>query len=195
MGGSGLQYYKPNFKVLGVELPAAFDPDTQQIHFPVASACTAIGVDVRWQRPRLLRDFAEHVTRLRLPTQGGPQELLCISYDALGLWLATIQAERTSERVRERIREFRRLVMAAASDILAGKLKPVPLNERRRAARGGVAEALQIESRLSAVERAVFVGEPTGEGNSRTCPCPYCGRPLLVNVETVTVVAAVDDAE
>jgi hypothetical protein len=148
----------------------------------------------------LRRDYAEHILTLRLPTSGGPQELLCVEYEALALWLATVHDGKAGERSRDRIRAFRAQVMAAASDILMGRLQPVPLEARRGSGRRGVASLLmQAEGRIVALERVVFVGEPS-EGTTagmagrdagddvRVTPCPHCGGLLHVRVGVVEAV-------
>ncbi len=195
MGVPSLQFHRVEFSELGITLPAAFDPATQRLHFPVATSCAAIEVDVRTQRPRLQREYAEHLARIRLPTTGGPQELLCIEYEALGLWLATIQTQRVSDRTRSRIRYFRAQVMAAASDILLGRAHPLTLDERRqrRSARDGDTGLQLVEGRVAALERAVFVGDPGEEddagGETRSARCPHCGRPIKVTVGDLRIVA------
>lgn len=184
----------------GVEVPAAFDPDAQHLYFPVATVCAALELDARPQRARLRREFAEYVRELRLPTTGGAQDLLCVEYEALALWLATMQPSRVGERHRERIRLFRVQVMAAATDILTGRLQPVPLDARRRTGGngGGMASLLlQAEERIAALERVVFVGEPSEKesgvaGAGWVTPCPYCGG--LLHVEMGVVEAVPDRA-
>jgi len=173
----------------GLEFPAAFDPDAQRLYFPVATVCAALELEVRPQRARLQRDYADHVDKFRLPTDGGPQTLLCVEYEALALWLATAQSGKASARFRERLRLFRAQVMAAASDILMGRLQPIPMEERRRAARGSVAQALQLETRIEQLERAVFVGEPV-EDDARFSHCPHCGGAIRVIVGTLQIAPA-----
>ncbi len=193
MGVPSLQYHcvaLPAFP--GLELPAAYDPAEQRLYFPVATVCSALEVDVRSQRARLQRDFAEHIIRMRLPTAGGVQELLCVEYEALALWLATIQAGKASERFRRRLREFRTQVMAAATDILMGRLQPVPLEDQRRGrASGRDTLLLQVEGRVAQLERAVFVGEPgeddTDMGMTRHGRCPHCGGTIKVSVGTLQI--------
>jgi hypothetical protein len=129
-----------------------------------------LGLDVRVQRRRAQRDFAEHVDKLTLRTNGGDQELVCLEYEALALWLATAQGSN-----------------ADASDIMTGRLEPMTFDERRKVARGSVAGLL--EARLANLERAVFVGEPAGAGDDgRLSRCPACGVLLRVSdviLETV----------
>jgi len=190
MGVPALRYHRVTLPAFpGLELPAAFDSDTQRLWFPVATVCEALELEVRPQRARVQRDYAEHVDKFRLPTDGGPQTLLCVEYEALALWLATTQGSKSNARFRERLRFFRAQVMAAASDILMGRLQPVPLEERRRAARGSIAQALQLETRIEQLERAVFVGEPA-EDDARISHCPYCGGAIRVTVGTLQVTPA-----
>lgn len=208
MAVPALQYHRVTFPAFpGVEMPAAYDQDAQRLYFPVATVCAALELDARPQRARLRREFAEHVRELRLPTAGGPQDLLCVEYEALALWLATMQTSRVGERHRDRIRTFRAQVMAAASDILMGRLQPVPLDTRRNSGNsrgGGMASLLlQAEERIAALERVVFVGEPpaeretagTGADDVRVTPCPYCGGLLHISVGTVEAVPAHPDGE
>jgi hypothetical protein len=132
---------------------------------------------------RKRRDFGDHLAHMRLATAGGPQELLCIEYTALGLWLATIQEGRVTSRTRERLRLFRSAVMAAASEILMGRIPPARPPQGRL-------EGL-TEQRLAHLERAVFVGEPdeaeTSSGDSRAARCPHCGGALRVTVGTLQI--------
>lgn len=145
----------------GIELPAAYDAEEQRLWFPIATVCSILELDVRVQRRRAQRDYAEHVDKLTLSTKGGMQELACLEYEALALWLATIGNSSNDSVIQERIKRLRRQVMAAASDIMTGKLQPVPFNERRR-----TGDSL-VKSRLAALERAVFVGEPTEQEGLR----------------------------
>lgn len=178
MGAIGPHYYRVPLEALGLELPARRLADGR-LFFPLATACAAIELDLRRQRERVRRDYPDHIERLRLATAGGPQELLCIEYEALGLWLATVQGKSKNERQQERLRLFRRLVMAAASDILMGRLKPVPMNERQQDL---------TELRLAELERAVFVGEPSDEADMVSGHCPQCGCPLRIDAASLVFV-------
>jgi hypothetical protein len=85
-------------------------------------------LDLKTQRAKVNRDYREYLSKRRLSTAGGLQELLCIEWEALAMWLANIQDQRTTHRdARRRLRAFRARVMAAASAILSGQAKDVPL--------------------------------------------------------------------
>ena len=193
MGVPDLTYHTVPLPTLGVELPAAFAPDAQRLYFPVATVCAALELDLKYHRGKVQREYKEFTERLRLPTAGGPQELLCIEWTALGLWLATIQGERTtSDTTRTRLRIFRSQVMAAASAILLGQAEAIALVEPRGRRRGATD---LIETRLAQLERAVFVGEPAGEDDERIAACPHCGRPIRVSRVYLEAVSDSGDEE
>jgi len=179
MGVPELTYHNVPLPALGINLPAAFAPATQELYFPVATVCEALRLEVRQQRARVNRDYPEYTEKLRLQTDGGPQELLCIEWTALGLWLATIHHEKTADEARKRLRAFRVAVMTAASLILQGKAEAMALT---KPARQREANSLMLEhdSRLAALERAVFVGEPAETETGRISRCPNCGVALGV---------------
>jgi hypothetical protein len=187
MGDPDLQYYPVELAAFpGVELVAAYDDPEQRLWLPVATVCSMLGLDPRHQRQRVERDYAEHVEKFTLPTSGGPQELVRLEYEALGLWLATVQAGKTSTPVKAALKKFRAQVMAAASDILQGKLHPVTFDERRKSARaGGNSLLLEYHNRLAALERAIFVGEDPRDdagggvgGRLHLGRCPRCQAQL-----------------
>jgi len=188
MGVPDLQRHEIDLGAMfpGVVLPCVYDPATGRIWFPIATTCALLELDTRSQRARAQRDYAAHVDTYRLPTAGGPQELLCIEREALALWIATAQEGKAAPGARDRLRRFRRLVMAGATAILTGKSLPVPFDERPRGRLAALTEA-----RVAQLERAVFVGDPeeseTFAGDSRTARCPHCGGALRVTVGTLQI--------
>lgn len=90
------------------------------------------------------------------------------------------------------MRAFRARVMAAASAILSGQAKDVPLEGPLRRA-GAITLMLQHDERLAQLERAVFVGEPLNEDDSRVGRCPHCGG--AIRVTTVSFEAVPEGGE
>jgi hypothetical protein len=181
-------------------LLALYDPTTGRLWFPIATVCLALSLQARPQRARVQRDYPEHVEKLKVPTQGGPQDQVCIEYEALGLWIATAKDGKAGEEAQYRLNRFRALVMAGASDILLGISKPITFEERRaqsqrslppaspRALGDGYGSLLaEHDTRIGSLERAVFVGEPE-EDDSRATSCPYCGGALRVFADSYQIV-------
>jgi hypothetical protein len=181
----------------GVVLPCVYEPERGLIWFPVATVCERLSLDARSQRARVQREYPGHIEKFRLPTDGGPQELLCIEYEALALWIATAQDGKATPLAQERLRRFRALVMAGASDILLGRSTPMPFDERRQRSRalakeGEVSDQMGLlmehDTRIGSLERAVFVGEPP-EDDGRVARCPHCGGAIRVTASSFNVVA------
>jgi hypothetical protein len=82
--------------------------------------------------------------------------------------------------------------MAAASAILSGRAKDVALEGQLRRA-GAITLMLQHDERLAQLERAVFVGEPLNEDDSRVDRCPHCGG--AIRVTTVSFEAVPEGGE
>jgi hypothetical protein len=192
MGVPDLQRHRVSLEALfpGVVLPCMYDPATGRIWFPIATTCALLDLDPRSQRMRAQRDYAEYVEKFRLPTDGGPQELLCIEYEALALWISSAQEGKATPAAQARLRRFKMLVMAGASDILMGRSTPVPMEERRKGIRAGGQRALlqEHDTRLGTLERAVFVGDPeedTQDTIRRSVSCPECGHSFPVKVRSI----------
>jgi hypothetical protein len=192
MGLPEKTYHRVPLSALGVELMAAFLPETQALWFPVATVCEALQLDLKYHRGKVQREYKELTDKLRLPTDGGPQEQICIEWTALAHWLSTIQGGKTtSDTTRGRLRTFRANVMAAASLILLGQVEAIALVERKRP-RGANSVMLEHDARLAQLERAVFVGEPEegADADPRVGHCPYCGGAIAIDTQSIAFVRA-----
>lgn len=196
-GGELHQIELPAFP--GVLLPAIFLPDAGLLYFPVGQVCDALGIaDVKRQRAKVRRDYADSIETLSIPTTGGDQATLCIEWEALGGWLVSIHDGRIGDAQREHLRIFRRQVWRAASDILQGKHTATALPDpasRRGELAGLRALALQTESRVGRLERVVSITDDeddasTGDLSSRVGYCPHCGGAIRVLLGSIVVTTA-----
>jgi hypothetical protein len=78
MSVPSLKYHRIPLPALGAELPGRMRQAIQLLHFPVATVCAALQLDLKTQRTKVNRDYSEYLSKLRLSTAGGPQELMCI---------------------------------------------------------------------------------------------------------------------
>jgi hypothetical protein len=197
-GGELHQIELPAFP--GVLLPAVFLPDVGALYFPVAHIAKALDVDDKTQRIRVKRDYPQQIEDLALPTTKGERPMVCIEWEALGGWLASIQETRIGEAQRERLRVFKRRVWRAASDILQGKHPATALPDpasRRGDLAGLRALALQTESRVGRLERVVYISEDeapadsdAGRLTSYIGSCPHCGGAIRLTLGNVLIVSA-----
>jgi hypothetical protein len=75
MSVPSLKYHRIPLPALGAELPGRMRQAIQLLHFPVATVCAALQLDLKTQRTKVNRDYSEYLSKLRLSTAGGPQSL------------------------------------------------------------------------------------------------------------------------
>ena len=86
---------------------------------PIADA---LGLDWRSQRARMARDpiLTEGRVTMTIPSQGGPQETVCLRLDLIHGWLFTIDHDRVKPELRERVLLYKRHCYAALNEYFHG---------------------------------------------------------------------------
>lgn len=113
---------------MGTELMAARNVDGQ-IWAGVRWMCDGIGLS-KGQRDRQLLNIqsdkvlSQGASNLRLPTNGGMQEVLCLKLDFVPLWLAKISITPTMERETPELAETLEQYQLHAKDVLAAAFLP-----------------------------------------------------------------------
>lgn len=113
---------------MGTELMAARDSDGQ-IWAGVRWMCDGIGLSKGQKDRQLLNIQSDKVlsqgaSNLRLPTNGGMQEVLCLKLDFVPLWLAKINITPTMKRETPELAETLEQYQLHAKDVLAAAFLP-----------------------------------------------------------------------
>lgn len=114
---------------MGTELMAARD-DGGQIWAGVRWMCDGIGLS-RGQRDRQITNIQEDkvlakgASNLRLPTNGGVQNVLCLALDFVPLWLAKISITPTMEMETPELADKLEQYQLRAKDVLAAAFLPI----------------------------------------------------------------------
>lgn len=84
--------------------------DEPQVYVPIRPICDYLGLDWSSQRQRLNRDevLAEGVVVITIPSEGGPQKMVCLPLDLLPGWLFGMTASRVKTELRDKIIRYRR---------------------------------------------------------------------------------------
>jgi hypothetical protein len=87
-----------------------YGSNAAQVYVPIRPLCDYLGLDWSSQRQRLNRDevLAEGVVIITIPSEGGPQKMVCLSLDLLPGWLFGITARRVKPAIKEKIARYRR---------------------------------------------------------------------------------------
>lgn len=87
------------------------------IFLPVRPMCLALGIDFSSQMHRIRRHdvMSAALRRVRIETVGGSQVFQCLELESVLMWLATIEARRVKEELRERLLVYQRWVFKRVS--------------------------------------------------------------------------------
>lgn len=113
---------------MGAELIAARD-NNGQIWAGVRWMCDGIGLNENQSRAERKKIQADRVlskggSNLTLPTNGGPQDVLCLKLDFVPLWLAKISITPTMEQETPELAEKLMQYQLSAKDVLATAFMP-----------------------------------------------------------------------
>lgn len=96
------------------------------IYIAVAPICETLGLVVRKQRERIMRDpiLSEGGTIMVLPSPGGPQETLCLRLELIHGWLFTLDESRVrDDETKQKVLAYKRECYRVLYEHFMGKGK------------------------------------------------------------------------
>ena len=88
----------------------------------VSPLCRALGIAENKQHRRIRVNPQFKVRPYGLPSEGGAQETLCIPVRQVGMWICTINANKVSDTVRDKLITFQEHLQVAIHDHLTGRV-------------------------------------------------------------------------
>lgn len=96
----------------------AIKTEDGKIFTSVKKICEDLGITTNGQVERIKRDeiLKEGVRIIRVPSEGGNQDTLCLDIECLPFWLTGIQANRCKDEVKTQLVEFKKKAQKMLSD-------------------------------------------------------------------------------
>jgi hypothetical protein len=135
--------------------------DEAQVYVPLRPICTYLGLDWSSQRQRLNRDevLAEGVVIITIPSEGGPQQMICLPLDLLPGWLFGVATARVKAELKAKITRYRRECFRHLWDAFKHDILPTSDLAPRVVEQRGAALAYELATAVANLAREQMESE------------------------------------